>query len=366
MPANAEDKTEAPTPRRREQTREQGRVARSQDLSAAVPLLAGLLAMGIWGQQLWIRLLAVVTASLAPRRAESLGDVLAFSGAAVVEAGSMLAPFLLVVATTVVAVLLAQVGVLITFKPLLPSLSKISPLQGVARIFSVRSLMSAAANFGKLLVVVTIVYLSCAQKSAAIMVAATLGLHDVVRLGAWLLFDLGIRLAVALVVLALLDYAWQRYRHERDMRMTKEEVKDEFRNMEGDVKLKARRRQVQLQLAMQRIRRDVPKADVVVTNPTHVAVAIAYDNETMPAPKVVAKGADHLAARIRRIALECGVPIIERPPLARAMYESVDVGQYVPERFYRAIAEILAYVYELTGRAPAAVRRELSAASGGA
>ena len=132
--------------------------------------------------------------------------------------------------------------------------------------------------------------------------------------------------------------------------MTKEEVKDEFRNMEGDPKIKARRREVQLQLAMQRLRKDVPTADVIVTNPTHLAIAIRYDDKNMPAPKVVAKGADYMALRIRQVAAEFGIPIVERKPLARAMYDNVEVGQFIPENFYRAIAEILAYVYELAGR----------------
>ena len=173
------------------------------------------------------------------------------------------------------------------------------------------------------------------------------------------MFELCMQLSAALLVLALLDLAWQRYRHERDLRMTKEEVKDEMRSMEGDPAVKRRRRQLQLQLAMQRLQRDVPTADVVVTNPTHVAVAIGYDVETMAAPKVVAKGADHIAIRIRQIAAQHGIPIVERKPLARALFEAVDVGQYIPEKFYKAIAEILAYVYELTGRSPMAGRGQL-------
>jgi flagellar biosynthetic protein FlhB len=122
--------------------------------------------------------------------------------------------------------------------------------------------------------------------------------------------------------------------------------------MEGDPHIKRRRRQLQLQLAMQRLRKDVPKADVIVTNPTHFAVAIRYDPDAMVAPQVVAKGADYVAIRIRQIAAEFGIPLVERKPLARALYESVEVGQFIPERFYRAVAEILAYIYELTGRSP--------------
>jgi flagellar biosynthetic protein FlhB len=160
-----------------------------------------------------------------------------------------------------------------------------------------------------------------------------------------------------LLVLALIDVWWQRYRFERDLRMTKEEVKDELRSMEGDPLVKRRQRQIQLQLANQRLRKEVPKADVIVTNPTHYAVAIAYEMGKMPAPRVVAKGVDEMALRIREIATEFAIPMVERRALARALYDTVDVGKFIPEAFYHAIAEILAYVYELTGRTPLEHRR---------
>jgi len=245
----------------------------------------------------------------------------------------------------------------------MPSLAKINPLNGFARLFSIRSVMAAITSFAKLILVGVVAYFTIAHGAASILHSFTFGFHDVVRLGCALTFELGMKLSVALLILALLDFAWQRFRHERDLRMTKEEVKDELRSMEGDPSIKRRRRQLQLQMAMQRLRKDVPKADVVVTNPTHLAVAIAYDAETMIAPKVVAKGADEIALRIRQIAGEFGIPIVERKPLARALYDNVDVGQYIPEQFYRAIAEILAYIYELTGRSPAAARRELVGAA---
>jgi len=356
MPGSSDDKTEAPTPRRRQQTREKGQVARSQDLSAAVPLMVGLIAISLLGPQLWRSMQAIVEAGLAAPQPHRIELAWSFAGAALKEVGQRLWPLLLILVVAVLGTLLAQVGLLLTAQPLTPSLSKLSPLQGFRRLFSVRSVMTGATSFGKLLVVAAVASLTVAEKAASILYAFSLGVHDVLPLAAALSFDLGVRIALALIIMALLDFAWQKYKYERDMRMTKEEVKDEFRSMEGDPKLKARRRQAQMQLAMQRLRKDVPKADVVVTNPVHVAVAIRYEAETMPAPRVVAKGADLLALRIRAIAMEFGVPIVERPPLARALHESLEVGQYIPERFYRAIAEVLAYVYELTGRSPVAGR----------
>ncbi|HRX86050.1 MAG TPA: EscU/YscU/HrcU family type III secretion system export apparatus switch protein, partial [Phycisphaerae bacterium] len=174
--------------------------------------------------------------------------------------------------------------------------------------------------------------------------------HDVYTMIAVALLKLGIRLAIVLILLALADYAYQRYRHEKDLRMSKEEVREELKHMDGDPTMKRRRREVALKLAMQRIQRDVPQADVIVTNPTHLAIALRYRPEEMNAPRVVAKGADLMAIRIRQIAAVHRVPIVERRELARMMYDVVEVGQEIPERFYEAIAEVLAYVYELSGK----------------
>ena len=357
MAAYADEKTEPPTPRRRLEARRRGQVARSQDLSAAVLLLAGFLTLGFMGPGIWHTLLAVTRAGLTGDSAVRTDDVLQFAGAAVLEVLKWLAPFLLILMFATVATLIAQIGLLLTGQPLIPSLAKINPLNGIKRLFSVRSVMLGVINFGKLLVVGAVAYLTMSGSADAIIYAFTFGAVEVLGLGSTLMFRTAMRLSAALLILALLDFAWQRYRHERDLRMTKEEVKDELRSMEGDPQIKRRRREVQLRLALQRMRKDVPTADVVVTNPTHVAVAIRYEAETMVAPKVVAKGADLVALRIRQIAAEFGIPIVQRPPLARALYESVDVGQYVPERLYQAIAEILAYVYELTGRSAVTRRR---------
>ena len=153
-----------------------------------------------------------------------------------------------------------------------------------------------------------------------------------------------------LLVLAIIDYAYQRFKNERDLRMTKQQVKEEMKRMDGDPLIKQRRRQLARQMLEQKIKKDVPTADVIVTNPTHYAIALKYDADKMGAPRVVAKGKDFLALKIREIAIENGVPILERPPLARALYKTVEVGQEIPERFYSAVAEILAYVYELSGK----------------
>jgi flagellar biosynthetic protein FlhB len=165
-----------------------------------------------------------------------------------------------------------------------------------------------------------------------------------------LVYAVGLKIGIALLVLAVIDFGLQKWKHEKDLRMTKQEVKDEMRSMEGDPKIKQRRRQVAMQIAGKRLKKDVPTADVVVTNPTEYAVALKYDGAGATAPRVIAKGQGQMALRIRQIAIEAGVPILERKPLARALYKLVEVGQEIPEQFYSAVAEILAYVYELTGK----------------
>jgi flagellar biosynthetic protein FlhB len=177
-----------------------------------------------------------------------------------------------------------------------------------------------------------------------------MGFVQIFGLAADILFNIAIRIGILLFVLSLIDYSWQRYHMEQGLKMTKDEVKDEMRSMEGDPKIKARRRQIAMARLKEQLKNDVPRADVVVTNPTEFAVALQYDPASMNAPKVVAKGQGYIAARIREIAIANGIPILERKPLARALYKMCNVGQEVPEEYFSAIAEILAYVYELNGK----------------
>ncbi|MEK6675120.1 MAG: flagellar biosynthesis protein FlhB [Planctomycetota bacterium] len=353
-----DERTEPATPRRRAEARMRGQIAKSHDLVVASILLAGFVALELAGGRIWSSMLSIMKSALSPQEPWSLAETLPFTLAASSETGWRLAPVLLAVAAAAFVVLFAQTGPLLTFEPITPSLSKINPLQGIARLFSVNSIVHTLMNIAKLVLVASVGYAAVASYIPAVIHAFTLGHMEQFHLGAKLTFRLGITISTALFILALFDFAYQRLRHERSLRMTKEEVKDELRNMEGDPGIKRRRRQLQLQFMTQRLRKDVPKAHVVVTNPTHVAIAIAYDSASMSAPKVVAKGADEIALRIRQIAQQHGIPIVEKKPLARALYDAVEVGQFIPERFYQAIAEILAYVYELTGRYPLAAGTE--------
>lgn len=358
MPFHAEDKTEAPTPRRRQEARTKGQVARSQDLTAAAILFAAIMALRLFGMDLFNGMLAIMANGLTLQAPTELPGLFTYVKSIVDSVFAGLVPLLLAVLIAGLIILFIQVGPLLTLQPVTPSLSKINPLKGIERLFSIRSLVAAGMQLVKFGVVSLVAYVSIQFEAARIIFSSSIALGEMAQLGTELVGELCLELSGAVLVIALMDFGWQRYRHERDLMMTREEIRDELRNMEGDPAIKRRRRQLQMQMAMHRLRKDVPKSDVVITNPTHYAVAIQYESESMAAPKVVAKGADYAALRIRQLALRHGIPIVERKPLARALFESVEVGHYIPERFYRAIAEILAYVYELTGRSHAA-RREL-------
>jgi len=353
MAHDAGEKTEAPTPRRRQEAREKGQVARSNDLSSALLLLGGMVALRLLGPQIMDAFLTAF------RRNLSVTDPSAFLSADVVSITASLGMVTLWAAgplmlTLLVLALLSnvlQIGLRFSSEPIQPKLDKLNPIQGFSRIFSTRTLVQFAINLLKLCVVTLVAYYAIRSRMGQIMLALHVGGWKQLLVWSTVLYQIGLQLAFALLIIALLDFAWQRYKFERDLRMSKQEVKEELRRMEGDPILKQRRRKMQLAAAMQQIRTTVPQADVVVTNPTELAVAIKYDAAQMAAPKVVAKGADYLARKIREIAVQSGVPIVERKPLAQALYKTVDIGQEVPEELYKAIAEILAYVYQLSGKA---------------
>jgi len=346
------DKTEAPTPRRRLEAREQGNIARSHDLSSAVMLLGMLLMLNWYGQGIVQALRGIMDRMLGPssmRDFDAMTAVRGFCGA-LVQVGAAMTPLFIGAILIAVIVNLAQVGLFFNTKRLQPNLAALNPVRGLGKMFKGPGWVQMVMNLLKLLLVGWVAYSAVAGRVGEIVMSQGLEFRQIFNLGASLVYAIGMRIAIVLLILAILDYVYQRFRTEKELKMTKEEVKEEMRRMEGDPKIKQRRRQIAMQATMQRLKKDVPTADVVVTNPTHYAIALKYDPTGMSAPKVVAKGQDFLALKIREIAAEAGVTILERPPLARSLYKMVDVGQEIPEQFYAAVAEILAYVYELTGR----------------
>lgn len=344
------ERSEAPTARRRQEAREEGQVPRSADLNGAAVLLAGLLLLSIYGGAMrdgMIELLREML-DLSQTDPNQAGAWLWQAGASLAR---LLTPFLAFLMLAVVIAGLLQTGLLIVPKKLQPKLENLSPMRGVKRLFSLETLTRFGMSLVKVAIVGGVAYFGVLNLLDSVLAASAAEVRGVLLMSSQYVLELSLQLALVLLVLALLDFAFQRYRNEQQLKMTKQDVRDEFKKMEGDPLVKSRRRRAQQQLAMQRISRDVPQADVVVTNPTEYAVALRYDETSMTAPKVVAKGVDFLALRIRQIAQQHGVPVLQRPPLARGLYAAVDVGEDVPPEYYRAVAEVLAYVYQLSNRA---------------
>lgn len=351
---DAGDRTEQPTEHRRREERQKGNVARSQDLSAAALMVAVAFALATFGNSLVRSLMGMLRQSIRNAHAETFetDDAVRMMQQSTEYGLLTVAPIFLMMAIAAILANLVQVGFLISPEALQPKLARLDPIAGMKRIFSIRSIVKLLVSLSKLAIVVSIsVWLISAGVSGflelsghpprAILVSIQ---SSVVELAMWL--------ALALFVLALIDFGFQKWKHEQDLRMTKQEIRDEMKQMEGDPQMRQRRKEAHQKLAQSRELQQVKDADVVIKNPTHIAVALKYDPETMPAPMVVAKGKGVIAERIHKIAVENDVPIIERKPLARALYAEVKVGQLIPVDMYDAFVEIMAYVYRLTGRTP--------------
>jgi len=349
---DAGDRTEQPTPRRLEEAREEGRIPRSLDLSAAIVLLGGLLLLKLLGGHMLAALLNGIHA-VDDGTTISAAELPAWIRRVSRAAAEALAPLLLLLVILAACGTIAQSGLPTSLKALALNLNRLNPVVGLKRLWSADSAVRLAMGLLKMAFVAAIAYLAIAGDIRAVLQLGNLAPAEILPTAGGLIYRGALRMGLALLVLGLLDYLYQRWSWWRGLKMTRQEIRDELKRMEGDPHIRTRRRQMQLRLAMQRIGLDVPKSDVVVTNPTEYAVALKYDEATMNAPKVVAKGQDLLALRIRQIAQQHGIPIVQRPPLARALYYVVEVGQEIPPAFYRAVAEVLAYVYRITGRAPA-------------
>jgi len=349
----AGEKSEAPTPRRRQEARNDGNVPKSMDFNAAVLMLVGVIVLYLFGSEMAGDIKLAMAAFLNSAhssnitRPEDLVGMASYSGYLLV---TVMTPLLLVLFVFGLVVNITQVGFLMTLKPLQPSFKKLNPYNGLKNMFGMRAMVRFGMSLGKLMLILGYGTWIIHAELPRIITLAELPLISAFVVAAEMTFWLAIKLGVLLMILALLDISYQRFQHEEDMKMTKQDVKEEMKRMEGDPQIKQRRTRVARQLALQRIQGSVPQADVIVTNPTHFAVALRYDSDSMRAPKVVAKGADFMAMRIRQIAAVHGVPIVERKEVARALYRTVEIGQEVPPDLYNAVAEILAYVYRLSRR----------------
>jgi flagellar biosynthetic protein FlhB len=347
------DKTEAPTPKRRQEARDAGNIPRSADLTAAVLLIGAMYLLKWFGSGVVKALTDMVREmlsqeSFATSSTAPLGEMVM---RALVRVGAAMAPLLVGVMLIGIAVNVAQSGLYFNPERLAWNPAALNPVRGFSRLFGGgQGIVKLAMSTMKLILVALMAYSAIHGRIGQIVLVQQLNFIQIFGLAADIIFAIAIRIGVLLFVLALIDYVWQRYHIEQGLKMSKQDVKEEMKSMDGDPKVKARRRQLALARLKEQLKKDVPKADVVVTNPTEFAVALQYDPDSMNAPKVVAKGQGYIAARIRELAIENGIPILERKPLARALYKICAVGQEVPEEYFSAIAEILAYVYELNGK----------------
>lgn len=349
----SQEKTEPATPRKRRKEREEGRVAKSQDLGAGVVILAGLVVMVLFGS--WIMdCLLVYTREVISFMGDSVlrqdGWFRFLSRISLAAYGKSLFPLALACTVAALFISAAQVGFVMTPKPLVPKMDRFNPVSGLKKIVSLRSFVEMIKGLLKALILAVMLYSGLKGDLRDIAMSIRYPLGKAVDLLLWRLWVLSLKMTLLLLVIALFDWAYQKWEFEKNIRMSKQEVKEEYKQMEGDPLIKQKIRQRQREMARRRMMADVPKADVVITNPTALAVAIRYERSKMDAPVVLAKGKDAVAARIREIALEHGVPIMENRPLARALFESVEVGETIPEKLYRAVAEVLAFVYGLKGK----------------
>ncbi|MFN8179540.1 MAG: flagellar biosynthesis protein FlhB [bacterium] len=354
---NGQERTESATPRRREMARSEGNVARSGDVVSVVSLAAGLAALSGLGPRMAEGLATMLRRYLGDLATVTLrSDTISPFFIAVASATAVIVlPFAAIVGVAGLGASLAQNGVLLSAKPLAPRFSRISPAAGVKKLFSMRALVELAKSLLKIAVVGGVVGWTLLHTAPSFvpLVSAPPATSYGQMLGTML--KIAAAATAALALLALLDFFFQRWDWERQIRMTRQELKEEFKQHEGDPLLKAKMRSRQQETARRRMMSDVKTADVVVTNPTHYAVALKYDTARMSAPRVVAKGARILAARIKEIAREAGVPIVEDPPLARALYKACRVGSEIPLAFYKAVAELLAFVYRRRERVPGGI-----------
>ncbi|HIG77904.1 MAG: flagellar biosynthesis protein FlhB [Candidatus Lambdaproteobacteria bacterium] len=348
-----QEKTEVPTEKKRRESREEGQVAFSKELSSAA-LLAGIVLTLVATSPIILdamrQLMSQIFRDLAQRKELSIDTIFTLSGEILSIILPAFAPFAAVIIFTGIFASVLQVGVQITFKAISPKFNKISPLTGLKRLFSSQSLADFLKSMAKLIIVGFVGYLTYIDKITELNGLSVSTPESILIYNFTVVAEVAGKIVLALVAIAIFDYFYQRWHHEQQLMMTKQEVKDETKQTEGDPQLKARIRQIQREMSNARMMQEVPKADAVIVNPTHFSVAILYDRDVMSAPEVIAKGADHLALRMRTVARENNVPILERPELARDLYANVEIGDDIPERFYKAIAEILAFVYRLRKR----------------
>lgn len=345
-------KTEEPTARKLEEARKKGQVVFSREVTNWATLFAATLLVLAAGPGIMRGIqdkLKIYLSQAHQFSADGEGLKTTLTDLFISIGGDLALPLLILSAVAVLAGL-AQTGPLLTFEPIKPDLSKLSPIKGAQRLFSQRSVVEFLKGIGKLVIVSTAMTFALWPYLGGVEHFVGLDFGQSMFDLQTLFLKMMIAALIILFLIAVADYAFQRFDFMKKMRMSKQEIRDEFKQTEGDPQVKGRLRQLREQKARQRMMQAVPEADVVITNPTHYAVALKYDTKAMDAPIMVAKGVDNVAQRIKDVAKENNVPIVENAPLARALFDSMEIEQMIPQEQYKAVAEVISYVFKLKGR----------------
>lgn len=352
------EKTEEATGKRLNDARKKGQVAKSQEITVAADLFAFFIILRVYKQ-----ILGTNFTFLFNYIYDNIPDTIVMVDGYIPRStiNSLFIKIILIVLLTALPYLLAgfalalicnivQFGFKITTEPLKPKFDKFNPVNGFKRIFSVQSLFNLLKAVLKITLISLVVYFTLTGRKESIFLLYDMPLRQAIALMGDIIIEVGIKCASAYIFIAIIDFIYQKHKFREDMKMTKQEVKDEYKDAEGDPQVKSKQKQKMREAAMRRMMKELPKADVVITNPTHYAVALVYHQDEDPAPKLVAKGADFMAQRIKDVAKENNIEIVEDKPLARMLYANVDIGEFIPPELYKAVAEVLAYVYKLQGK----------------
>ncbi len=347
------EQTEKATPKRREEARRRGQVAKSPDLAGAAVFLAGVFVLHALAGPALASIGGEMQAILSRTQEHqdfTFGSVWMLYARAFASAGLLLGTLFGVALVAGVGVNLLQTGGVFSLVPLTPSFNKINPLTGAQRLLSKQVLVNLGKQLLKLGAVLVIVYTTIAGSLDSLAALGEMPAQQLIGFIGELVFAIGWKFGFVLVIVALVDLAYERWQYEESLKMSKQEVKDEYRRSEGNPEIKGALKRRQREFARRRMMAAIPKATVVVTNPTHFAVALQWDEKKMDAPVVTAKGADLIAKRIRELATEHGIPIMENPPLARTLYAKVELDAAIPPNMYAAVAQVIAFVYKLKRR----------------
>ena len=346
------DRTEKPTAKKLADARKKGQIAQSREIPSAMILMTSLAVFYFGGRamaQQLTDLMRISFRNLGGGWIENAGSVNLMMGWLFDQTLSLLMPMMIALLVIGIVANVAQFGFNLKEDMLAPDFKKLNPISGVKRLISLKSLVELIKSIFKIGFVGLIAYLMLRGELVTIPSLIHMEVIETAAYMGEVAFKISFFVCLGLIVLATADFAYQRWQHQKDLMMTKQEIKEEHKQSDGDPQVKSRIRSMQMEMAQRRMMEAIPSADVVITNPTHFAIAIKFDPEKMAAPQVVAKGADYIALRIREIAAEHDVPLVENKPLARTLFRSAEIGDFIPEDLYRAVAEVLAYVYRLKG-----------------